>query len=361
MSDEFLDDISSAVESSGEVKTESTVTEPRIVPEMNEHRDSTETENSLSDMFDASDPNFEEPKVEEPAKVETVEPVKEEVVKKKEEPATPAAPSTDKNERVLDTFLAEDAKGNLVDSDGNVIATTGKSRHSFERLKKEGRRQRNIASEATLKTMELSKQFKSLYDESQEIAKNGYSNPVQSIVKDSGVTETQAKMGLQLMKDYKQDPINAIKKLLTQAKIDGIDVGKIGANISVDPAMLRESVQQMFKDQQEANKPQATEATQQEQAAQVARDFLSNNPDSRPYVQTIVDAKTKFPNMSLEEVWHRVKIEIDKRAYKDSKSDTMLRKPVPPKIPARKVTVAPVDYGNMTFAQIAESIEKENS
>ena len=368
MSDDFLQDLSNAVETSGDnTLSLPTTAEPQQYQQKPQEIQSDVEQphtvaDELSQFFDDADPyHIEEPALEEPTVVdEPEEPEEPKQVVQKEKPQNRTKPS---NERLLDTFLDEDEEGNLIDASGEVIALAGKSRTYYEGLKNEARKQRGAANDLAVQNLQLSQKFKDLYDEYKGIKSNATS-PVQSIVTETGLNDTDATAAIQLMQQYKTDPIGAIKSLLTQAAQSGIDVGQIGANVSVDPALMQKQFDQALERHiKPLTEAQLRDRAHQE-AVQEATQFLETFPEAVQYETQIAQAKGKFPQMSLAEIWMRLRRELDKqpeRQPQQRQRQPQQRQPVQrQKVRRQKVRAPRVDYSTMNYDEIAQSILKEN-
>lgn len=370
MSDEFLSDISAAVDNGGKVETtpiETPKQESQQKPqEVKPHeKETASVADELSSMFESNDP-YKEPT---PKKEEETTPKKDEEVEEKtsseeeEENVEKKAPPRTKRkgqERLLDTFLEEDENGNLVNADGEIIALAGKSRTYYEGLKNEARKQRKAASDLAISHVQLSQQFKSLYDEYKQLQETGGS-PIQHIVKETGFSESEAKEAVNLLRQYKTDPIGAIKNMLTQAKMSGINISEIGANITADPAAIRSTVQQLLDERLKPLNERNEREVAQEETLQEATAFLQQYPQARRYAPQIAQAKQKFPQMSLEEIWLRLRRELDNIQSNQQQSFTKHRKPArqTQAAPKKKVTPPKRNYGNMSFDEIAKSVEED--
>jgi hypothetical protein len=371
MSDDFLNDVSSAIDNGGAIPQESSAPVINTAPQPAEQQKpqnvvpqkdvKTSVEDELSSMFEANDPHKEQ---EVKAKVPTQKVVENDHEDGGEEFQGTPRPRSPKSgqEKLLDTFLDEDEHGNLVNKAGEVIALAGKSRTYYEGMKSEARKQRQAANDLAVSNMQLSQQFKSLYDEYKGMSENGAS-PIQSIVKETGFSDKEAQEAVSLMQQYKRDPLSAIKNLLTQAKMSGIDVSKIGANISVDPAYLRQSMKELIDEQMGPISRNAEQDTAEKAATRQATEFLQQYPEAERFGSSIADAKMRFPQMSLSEIWLRLRREIEKNSQTSPRPVTKHRKE-----PARRTSQRPAkvlapfrDYSKMSFAEIANSIKEDNS
>jgi hypothetical protein len=308
------------------------------------------------------------------AKMESASPIKEtSLPEKKKETSLPEnnekrpsdKPLSDnkkfvraKADKYLDIYLAEDAAGNLINNEGEVIASAGKSRTHLEALKKEGRDQRDAAKTLAIQNAQLANQFKQLYDEFKGISEKSVS-PLHGIVKETGFSEQQATAAIKFMKQYKENPIEAIKNILTQAKTDGIDLSKIGANITADPAFIKQQLAEMLEERLAPITRKSQQDIAHQEAYKEASEFLETYPRARDYQKAIGDAKTRFPEMSLAEIWLRLERELDKQDAPVTKH----RKDLPVNIPKKQVKLPSQsrNYATMSFEQIAKTIEEDYS
>lgn len=364
MSDDFLSDVAGAVDNGGTLAPESAapatpepVAEPASVRPNTVDVDARQrVENDMNKMFEDNDPH-KEPEVVTKSK-EADEAKAEAKVEAAEEKPEQKQRSRSQRGGYLDKFLKEDEHGNLLNDDGDVIATAGTSRNFYEGVKKEARKFRSAATELALSHKELAQQFKALYDEHQDVIKNG-ADPIQSIVKETGFSTHEGKEALALLRQYKKDPIGAIKGMLTQAKMSGIDVSQIGANIAVDPSMLRSTFETMIDEK--LGKKDTVNPDQQayETAAQEAASFLEKHPKARKFAKQIGEAKIRYPDMSLERIWYNI-VGAAKSAREKAQSQQRQNSTKHRKEPPRKTQQAPVrQYSTMNFQDIAASIKED--
>jgi hypothetical protein len=358
MENDFMNDVASAVDNGGslpaavETVVNTTTTAPTVQPIKPNEKVTENVEDRLTKMFDETAQTTIGEKKEETTKEKVKEPVKK--------PETKEKPARKGQEKLLDTFLKEDDKGNLTTEDGTIIALAGQSRTFYEGMKREARKQREAATDMAVAHMELANKFKSLYDEYKQGA-GAAADPVQSIVKETGFGEKEAKTTLAIMQLYKKDPIAGIKMMLTEAQMSGIDISKIGANISVDPATIRSSIKELLDEQLSPLAERAAQDTAQQNAQKEATRFLSEYPEARPFVKDIVKAKEAFPQMPLPEIWLRIRRELEKRSPNNiQQPSTKLRNKVPTEQATKKVEVPSRNYATMSFEEIANSIKQDN-
>lgn len=264
----------------------------------------------------------------------------------------------------LDRFLKQDDKGNLVLADGTVIATNGKSRAYYEGLKKEARGYREAADKLAISSGQLAQKFTELHDAFTELKST---SGITSIVKETGMTQSEVNEGLRLMKSYKQNPVEAIKSLLTQARMSGIDLSSIGINGGIDPATIARAIADA-KDSGQQNQPQLSEAEKsQRQAEKMVDSFFERNPEAIAFAEEIAGAAEKFPNVPLDEIWYRYKIwqrdQLAKRSEQEfePKQEPQRQQQQQPQRQqiTRLVNQPQRNYGAMSIEDIAASVKKD--
>lgn len=357
--DNFMADAQSAIDNAGVVESPviaSTPETPAAVPVTTETASATmdQVEANLNKMFDGDTKQEKEAAPSEPIS-EKLE--KEKEIPKEAVPQQQQKQPARKQDKLLDTFLKEDEKGNLVNSEGEVIALAGKSREYYEGMKNAARKQRKAATDLAVQNMQLTRKFKELYDEYKGIS-NKVTDPIQSVVSSTGFSEAEANNAISLMKEYKNNPLQAIKNLLTQAHQDGIDVSSLGANISADPALMRKQFEKMLDERLTPLSQQAEQHAAQQRAEKEATDFLRQYPQAARYESHIAQAKMRFPDMSLSEIWLRIQQQLNNRPIQQRQPQ---RPPVRQQpVPRKKVTAPVRDYSRMSFEEIAKSVINES-
>lgn len=291
----------------------------------------------------------------------------------KDKPVTTVV-TTDNNRQVtepteklpyLDRFLRQDKDGNLIVGDGVVIATAGASRTYYENMKKEGRAARAEAERLALSNFDLGKQFKALYSEFEAI-KN--TSPVKALETQTGMTTVEIQDAVAIMKQYKTDPVTAIKSLLTQASMRGIDLKSIGINGGIDAATVQRAIENAIESrlssQQATAKDPAAQA--QEAAIQEAQDFLDAFPDAAPHTDVIAKAKDRFPDKSLAEIWYEFR--VWQRKQQETQQEQQFKSNLEPQQPQQtqrqpqrqqpntRVVTPAKRYEQMSYAEIAADL-----
>jgi hypothetical protein len=272
----------------------------------------------------------------------------------KETPDDPTKPKLP----YLDRFLRQDNAGNLVIGDGVIIAAKGPARTYYENIKKEGREARDEAQRLAISNIELGKQFKALYNEFNTIKD---SPAHKSLEVQTGMSAPEINDALQLMKQYKVDPITAIKSLLTQARMRGIDLNSIGINGGIDPATVQSSIEKAIEARfARQNETAQSQTDPQETAEQEVREFLGAYPDAAQYADIIAKAKDRFPEKPLEVIWLEYQAwqrrQLAAQDEQVQQSFTQKQQRNNPN-PATRVVTKPKSYEQMTYAEIARDLE----
>lgn len=359
-SDDFMSEINEAVTSATSDIPQQNVT--TVVTENNEVKTSNDNaaleERLLNTMESPREAEERKTlKLKEKPKPETEQSTDAETTQSKETPDDPAKPKLP----YLDRFLRQDNNGNLVISDGIVIATKGPARTYYEGIKKEGREARDEAQRLAISNIELGKQFKALYNEFNTIKD---SPAHKSLEVQTGMSSPEIQDALKIMKQYKVDPITAIKSLLTQARMRGIDLNSIGINGGIDPATVQSSIEKAiearFARQNETAQSQM-QTDPQEAAEHEVREFLEAYPDAANHAQIIAKAKDRFPEKPLEVIWLEYQAwqrrqlaqqdEQTQQSYTQKQQRNNLN-------PATRVVTKPKSYEQMTYAEIARDLEQ---
>lgn len=188
--------------------------------------DPEDNEEDFDDRHDLTDDDADDPDDDddEPQKRPT-EPVE------KNKPPVKQPTDADRNEKFQ---FAEDKQGNFVDKDGNIIVKAGKSRDIFVKIKKAYlNEQRKVA--------EAAQAFHEVVANAQELLKR-YNDlkATKSFAEEHGLTPDENKQAVELAALNKIDPVGAVKKILTIAHMNGIDLKDIGITGPVDAKTVAE-------------------------------------------------------------------------------------------------------------------------
>ena len=177
----------------------------------------------------------------------------------------------------------------LVDREGNVIAKGGKERRFYEQL--QSTKQQNGA---------LNQQVQQLESQIKAITDAG------NLGTQYELTPEELTTGAQLVKSFKDDPVNTVKYLLTQAQAAGHnldDVATGGVDAAAIKQMVNEAVSPLVQDRQ-----QRVEAEQnQQKAMEVYNGFMSQYPDAQIHENSLARLLESDQNLSPEAAYFKLK------------------------------------------------------
>lgn len=120
----------------------------------------------------------------------------------------------------------------------------------------------------------------------------------------------------------KKNPVEGVKRLLTQLAAGGINIQELGiATGGLDVKALTDGIREEFRREfaplaaerqasQAAKAEETRNATEFEKINTNIRAFFDANPAAKPYVPTIEKLLSVDPNMTLPEAWLRVQLHL---------------------------------------------------
>jgi hypothetical protein len=187
--------------------------------------------------------------------------------------------------------LKSDAKGNLINERGHVIATAGRERRYFERAQK-----------ASNTVNQQSQYIRDLETRTRELESVQNSNTaLNGLPQQLGLNGTEAELGLKLIKSYKTDPIGTIKYILTEAAASGHNINDlIGRDGGIDMNAIGRMIDQRLQPVTEQySQQQAMEQAKQEAQRQINQ-FYAKYPDAPTHEDVIGKMLQSDPTLSLE-------------------------------------------------------------
>lgn len=266
----------------------------------------------------------------------------------------------------LDRYLAEDKQGNLTLADGTIVATAGAARTYYENVKKEGREARKAAEQMAIANAQLGQKFRELH---RDFERMKTSDEMKSLTERTGMSNTEINRAVAMMKAIKDDPLEGIKKVLTQARMDGIDLSSLGVQGGFDVSVIKDTIQDIMKQNAAPVTTDVSEEELQQSVEAEAKDFLGRNPQAEPFAAILGQAKRRFPNKTLDELWvglqnaRRNKLEqSQKEAFEKSVTNDVKRTEQTPS-PGRRQKIAPPsrNFATMSYEDIANSIQEDYS
>ena len=192
--------------------------------------------------------------------------------------------------------LKHDARGNIVDQDGRIVASAGGERRLWEK------NQQLMAelNNAQKKVIELSNAQEQL----QGLGKTAAS---------MGLSDTDAAAALQLFVSLKQDPVSVAKNLLTHLRAAGHNIDEFQSTVDVN------AISRLVE---EKLRPITERFEQEKQAVEVntkidqqVTEFFNNNPDGIVHSQEIANLLNADPNLSLDAAYFKLKAYAYENGY----------------------------------------------
>ena len=190
----------------------------------------------------------------------------------------------------------------LVDANGNLVATGGKERRFYETAQRE--KQRADASQAEVTTLKA--QLEAI-------------NNAGTVGTQYSLTPEEVTTGAQIIASYKENPVETIQYMLTQAQASGHNIDAIGGG-----GMDMKAVQQMLNNalaplvgehQERADTQEATDRAQQ-----IYNDFSSKYPDAAPHENSLARLLQQEPSLSPEAAYFKLQSYYHQRGLDWTKS-----------------------------------------
>jgi hypothetical protein len=202
--------------------------------------------------------------------------------------------STASSEQGTDGSTNEQQQGkvggpqDLVDSKGNVIAQSGKERRFYETAQREKQR----ADSVTKALITLKAQMEAV-------------NNAGTVGTQYGLSPEEVTTGAQLIAAYKNNPVEAIQYMLTQAQSNGYNVDGItsgGTDMQAVKQMLDNALAPILGEHQERADTQAAN----NRALEIYNEFNSKYPDSAVHEDSLTRLIQQDPNLSVEAAYFKL-------------------------------------------------------
>ena len=195
----------------------------------------------------------------------------------------------------------------LVDGQGNVIAAGGKERRFYETAQREKQRADSVSRELTT----LKSQMDAV-------------NNAGTVGTQYGLSPDEVTTGAQLIAAYKNNPVEAIQYMLTQAQSNGYNVDGItsgGTDMQAVKQMLDNALAPILGEHQERADTQAAN----DRALDIYNEFNSKYPDSAVHEDSLTRLLQQDPNLSVEAAYFKLQSYYAQRGLDWTKSLTTLQ------------------------------------
>lgn len=218
-----------------------------------------------------------------------------------------------------------DAKGNLVDNNGKIVAKAGPEARFYQDAYKAKQHAAMIEQRATRAIEDITSRLNQAIEIGTRAAERAKTlQDAGNVATKLGLSEQQHVEAVQFYKEGLDNPVQFLKKLLTRAAASGIDMTQLGlAPGSVDPKSLMDQIKGLITEQMNPLKERsaqdaaqvAAKAKQDQEAATATanvKTFFDTNPDALPYlpVFTRIYQDARFANWDIERVWDRIQLNL---------------------------------------------------
>lgn len=176
----------------------------------------------------------------------------------------------------------------LVNGRGEKVASGGMERRFYDRAVKSDR----DAKAANTKVTELQGQLTAL---------QGMGN----LSTQHGITPEEVATGAQLMKSFKDNPVDTVKYLLTQAQSLGHNVEGIGG--STDMSAIKQMMTEMMAPITNEHQQRVDTQQNQEQAQVVYNEFMTQFPDAEVHQDSLAQLIQNDQNLSPVAAYHKLR------------------------------------------------------
>jgi len=227
----------------------------------------------------------------------------------------------------------------LVDRNGNVIAKGGAERRHFETAQREKARADQLTREVEIIQGQL------------------------NAIKSTGSLGTQYSLspeelttGAQLISAYKNDPVQAIQYMLTQAQANGYNVDSLMGGGGMDPqaikAMIENAVSPLLSEHR--NKADTQEA--ENRAREIYDSFISKYPDAPVHEDALSRLLQQDPNLSVDAAYFKLRSYYAERGLDWTKDLTTLQAEISSRPVASVMnTPQPPDGGSVNPNRVTDS------
>mgnify|MGYP003632382438 CR=1 FL=1 len=178
----------------------------------------------------------------------------------------------------------------LVDAQGNVIATGGKERRFYETAQREKQRAEGLTREVET----LQAQLEAI-------------NNAGSVGSQYDLSPEEVTTGAQIIAAYKNNPVETIEYMLTQAQASGHNVDAIGQNGSMNmnavKQMVDSAIQPLVAEQYEREEIEAAN----DRAQEIYDNFNSQYPDSAVHEDSLARLLEQEPSLSPEAAYFKLR------------------------------------------------------
>ena len=191
----------------------------------------------------------------------------------------------------------------LVDAQGNVVATGGKERRFYETAHREKQR----ADQATQEVQTLKGQIEAI-------------NSAGTLSTQYDLTPEEVTTGAQIIASYKENPVETIQYMLTQAQASGHNVEAIGGGSGMDMKAVQQMLDNALKPLVSEHQERADTQEVQDRALNIYNEFTNKYPDAAPHENSLARLLQQEPSLSPEAAYFKLQSYYAQRGLDWTKS-----------------------------------------
>jgi len=196
----------------------------------------------------------------------------------------------------------------LVDAQGNVVATGGKERRFYETAQREKQR----ADQATKEIESLKGQIEAV-------------NNAGTLGTQYNLTPEEVTTGAQIISSYKENPVETIQYMLTQAQASGHNVEAIGGGSGMDMKAVQQMLDNALKPLVSEHQEKVDTQEAQDRALNTYNEFMNKYPDSAPHEDSLARLLKQEPSLSPEAAYFKLQSFYAQRGLDWTKSLEILQ------------------------------------
>jgi hypothetical protein len=226
----------------------------------------------------------------------------------------------------------------LVDAQGNIVATGGKERRFYETAQREKAR----ADTATRDVSTLQAQIEAI-------------NNAGTLGTQYDLTPEEVTTGAQIIASYKQNPVETIQYMLTQAQASGHNIDAIGGgglDMKAVKQMLDTALQPLVAEQHERVDTQEAN----DRALDIYNEFSTKYPDAAPHENSLARLLQQEDTLSPEAAYFKLRSYYLERNLDWTKSLEQLQQEAQEQ-PSSANTQQAVPDGNVTDARVTDTAQ----
>jgi hypothetical protein len=246
-------------------------------------------------------------------------------------------------------LVKPDQKGNLVDSNGSIIARAGAEARHYQKFSKHFEAPLRSAAQQISQARQSAETYQNNLNQAVEIGqqlagkiREMSAQNQQGLEQQFGISRDELIQAATFARQAKSDPASALKSLLTMAAARGIDLKSVLGPNAQSPQFDLKAVTDLIKGEiatavkplqdrtaQEQQQTQQREAFQQEvtRIQTEAKSFFSGTPDAVPFLEAFRAIKTdpNLRNLSMSHIWSEIQLKLAKAGHTPQSYINMMR------------------------------------